>query len=127
LKQGDALSPLLLNFGSEYAIRWVQVNQNGWKRNGIHQLLVHADVDIFGGSIHTIKKNTEASVVASKEMGLEVNASETKNIVMSRDQKAGQSHKIKTESSLFENVERFGYLGITVKNKVLIREKLRAD
>jgi len=97
------------------------------ERNDIHQLLVHADVDIFGGSIHTIKKNTEASVVASKEMGVEVNANETKNIVMSRGQKAGQCHKIKTENSLFENVKRFGYLGITVKNKVLIREKLRAD
>ena len=44
---------------------------------------------IFGGSIHTIKKNKEALVVASKETGLEVNAEKTKYMVMSRDQNAG--------------------------------------
>ena len=38
LKQGDALSPLLLNFAVEYAIRMVQVNQNGLKGNGTCQV-----------------------------------------------------------------------------------------
>ena len=31
-------------------------------------------VDIFGGSVHAVKKNKESLVVASKEIGLEVNA-----------------------------------------------------
>ena len=84
LKQGDALWPLLLNFALEYTIRWVQVNQDGLKLNGAHQLLVCADDDnISGGSIHTIKKNSEATAVARKETGLEVNADKTKCMVMS--------------------------------------------
>jgi len=32
------------------------------------------DVTILGGSIHTIKKNTETSVVIIKEIGVEVRA-----------------------------------------------------
>jgi hypothetical protein len=65
LKEGDALSPLLVYFPLEYAIRRVPANQEGLKLNGTHQLLVYADdVYILGGSIHAIKKNTEALVVA---------------------------------------------------------------
>jgi len=49
-----------------------QVNQGGLKLNGTHQLLFYADdVNILGGSVHTIEGKTESLVVASKEIGLE--------------------------------------------------------
>ena len=72
LKQGDIVSPLLFNFALEYAIRRVQVNQDSLKLNGTQHLLVYADdVNILGGSVHSIKKNVEALVVAGKKIRLE--------------------------------------------------------
>jgi uncharacterized protein related to proFAR isomerase len=121
LKQGDALSPLLFNFSVEYAIRRAQVKEGVLKLNGTHQLLVYVDVNILGGSIHTVEKITQALVFASKETGLEVNADKTNYIVMSRDQNVGRIHSIKTDNSFFERVEEFKYLGTTLK--FLFRKK----
>ena len=100
--------PLLFNFAAEYAIRKVQVNQDGLKLHGTHLLVVSADdVNVMGGSIHTIKKKTHVLVVASEETGLEVHTDKTSYMVMSQDQNAGQSHNIKTDHSPFEAVEEF--------------------
>ena len=69
LKEGDALTTQLFNFGLEYAIRRVQVNQVGLKLNGTHQLLAYTDdVNILGGSIHTLKENAEALITAISEI-----------------------------------------------------------
>jgi hypothetical protein len=88
----ELLSPLLFNFALEYAIRRGQVNQDGLKLNGTHQLLAYADdVNILGGGLHKKKKKAEALVVATKEIGLEVNADKTKYMIISRDQNAGRS------------------------------------
>ena len=73
LKQGDALSPLLLKFALEYAIRRDQVNQDGLKLSFTDQLLVYVnvyDINVLDGSAHTANKTTEALVVVSKESGL---------------------------------------------------------
>ena len=89
MKKVDALLALLFNFALGYAIGKVQVIQDGLKLNDTHQLLVYADVNILGGSVHTVKENAEALVVASKEIGLEVNADKTKFMGVSGDQNAG--------------------------------------
>jgi hypothetical protein len=52
---------LVYNFALENAIRRVQVILDSLKLSGTHQLLVYAiDVNILGGSVHTIKEKAEA-------------------------------------------------------------------
>ena len=66
---------MLFNFALEYASKSVQVNQDGFKLNGTHLLLAYADdVNILGGSMHTLKENAEALVAATREVGLTVSA-----------------------------------------------------
>ena len=60
------------------------------KLHGTYQLLVDADdVNILGGSIHTVKENAEALVVVSMEMGQDVNADKSMYVVISQDQNGG--------------------------------------
>jgi hypothetical protein len=62
-----------------------------------------------------LKKNTDASVVGSKETGLAVNADKTQYMVMSGDENTGRSDN--TDSSSFERVEEFRYVGKTFTNQ----------
>ena len=66
LKQGDALLLLLFNCAFKIGSGRVQVNQDGLKLSGTCQLSVYADdVNILGGSTHSVEKNTQALVVTS--------------------------------------------------------------
>jgi hypothetical protein len=109
-----------------YDITSVQVKQHGLKLNVTHELLVYADnINMLGGSVHTVKKHTESLLVASKQVGLEVNDDKSKCMVMSRDQNAGRSHNIQTDSSSLELVEHFEHLGRTLTNQYSIQEELK--
>jgi hypothetical protein len=71
------------------------------KLNGTHQLLAYADdVNILGRSVNTVKKDAEALVAATKEIGLEVHAHKTKYMTLSRDQNAGRIHSMKMDNSI---------------------------
>jgi len=80
----------------------------------------------LSGSVHTIEKNKEALVVASKDVGLVVNADKTKYMVMSWDQNAGQSHNIKTDNISCERVEEFRYLRTTLTDENSIQEEIKS-
>jgi hypothetical protein len=126
LKQGDNLSPLLFNFALEYIFKRVQVKQDGLKLNGTHQFLAYADdVNLLGGSVHTVKENAEVLVVATKEIGLDVNADKTKYMVMSRDRNARRDHSAKIDNSSIERVEEIKYLGTTLTDQNSIQEEIK--
>jgi hypothetical protein len=46
-------------------------------------------------------------------------------MVMSRDQNAGRSDSLRTDSRSFEIVEVFKYLGTTLKNQNSIQEEIK--
>ena len=77
----------------------------------------------MGGKVHTVKENTEVVVVASKEIGLQLNGDKTKCMVISRDQNAGRSHSIKNNNSYSERVEQFKYLETSLTNQNSIQEE----
>ena len=68
----------------------------------------------------------EALVVATKEIGLELNADKTKYMVMSREQTAGLSHTMKVDNSYIERVEEFKYLGTTLTNQNSIQKIIKS-
>jgi len=47
-------------------------------------------------------------------------------MVMSQDQNAGRSHNIKIDSSSFERVKEFKYLGTTLTNQNSIQEEVKS-
>jgi hypothetical protein len=74
----------------------------GVKLNGTHKLLLYADyVNLLGDNIDTIKKNTKTLIDASKEIGLEVSAEETKYVLLSHQQNTEQYHDIKIDNRSF--------------------------
>jgi hypothetical protein len=63
--------------------------------SGTYQSLTYVD-DVYplGDNIDIIKEDTEASIDASKEVGLEVNAEKTKYVFMLHYQNAGQNYNM---------------------------------
>ena len=70
MKQGDALSPLIINFDLEYAIRKAQETRLRLDMNGTNQVLNYADdVDLRGDVIRKVERKTEVLLKACKDIG----------------------------------------------------------
>jgi hypothetical protein len=64
-------------------------------------------------------------VVATKEIGLEVNADKTKYMVMSRERNAGRDDSVKNDNSSIEKVEEFRYLGTMLTDQNSIQKEIK--
>jgi hypothetical protein len=79
----------------------------------------------LGDNIGTIKKKTETLIDGSKDVFLEVNAVNTKYMLLPHHQNAGQNHDKNIANRSFENVEHFKYLETRVTDEILIQVEIR--
>jgi len=75
------------------------------------------DVNLLGVSINTIEENTETFFVATRNLGLEINAENTKYMIMSRHQNSGYNQNIRVGNESFEDDAKLNYLGTTLRNQ----------
>jgi len=76
--------------------------------------------------VYNTKKNAEALVAATRVIGMEVSANRTNYMVMSRDQNGGRIHSVMIDSSTFERVEEFKYLGTALTNQNSIPKDIKS-
>jgi hypothetical protein len=85
------------------------------------------DVNIVGGNIDTIQRNTKPLLDVNKEVGLEVNPekAEYTRMLVSLCQKAGQRQSINIANRSFEDVAKFKYLGTTLTYENRVHEEIK--
>ena len=85
MKQGHALSPLLLIVSLEKAIMKVQETRLGLNLNGTLQVLAYADdANLIDDDIKTIERNALVLLNACKDIGLSVNSGKSKYVGIGR-------------------------------------------
>jgi hypothetical protein len=82
-------------------------------------------VNLLGDNIEFIKRNTEALIDDSKEVGIEINVEKTKYLLVSRGQNADRNRDRKIGNKSFENVSQLKHLGTTVTNQNVIRDEIK--
>jgi hypothetical protein len=72
------------------------------------------------------RKNTEALLVASSEIDLEINIKKTKCMNMSRDQHAVQYHNIKMSITFCQTVSLFRYMQTSAADPNCVHEESKS-
>jgi hypothetical protein len=68
----------------------------------------------------------EERLEASRDVGLEINAENTKYMILSRNPNSGQNQNIRIANESFENVAKLKYMGTTLTNQNDIRDEIKS-
>ncbi|KAL4092460.1 hypothetical protein QTP88_026961 [Uroleucon formosanum] len=118
LRQGDALSPVLLNLVLEKIVREMNVSEGIALGQITIGLLAYA---LLGDDIETIKRLGKKLIKAAEKVGLTVNDDKTEYLTVSRNSRDyGLGQHIELEGHIFKKVSQFKYLGsiITQDNEL---------
>jgi hypothetical protein len=119
----DALSPVLFNLALEQVIRDT-CEKREMELVGMNTLLAYADdLVILGTSINEVINSAERLFKASQNMGLIVNESKTKYMVMSRQ--VTPKNNLKVNGYSFEQVKEFKYLGVNINEENNMHDEIK--
>ena len=114
-KQGDGLSTLLFNLALEKVVRAMSINWNGTIFNTSKQLTAFADnTDLLCRGVLKLKESLVEMDEEAKKVGLIVNESKTKYLVIDRSQGSRIGQNITMNDYNFEVVQSFKYLGSVI-------------
>jgi hypothetical protein len=90
-----------------------------------HQVLVYAnDVNLID-DVRTIKRKTEVSLIACKEIGLAVNTRKTKYMEVGSHRVLMANEYIAIGSNSYEKMKTFKYSGFLLTNRNSIHEEIK--
>lgn len=118
VRQGDVLSAILFNLTLEKAMRNVDLRGNIIFRS--RQAHAYADdIALVARNMETLMEMFQTVETEGQELGLKVNESKTKYMLMSQ-RRPRRTEDVRFGDYTFENVERFNYLGseLNVENKI---------
>jgi len=126
LRQGDALLPALFNIALELVVRKVLIQAKGIKMNNNNELTVVAyadDIVLIAESEDDLRNTTSTLLNEGKEIGLKINESKTKYMILSR-----RNHNInylKVDDHKFKRVQSFKYLGTEINESANSHEEVK--
>ena len=112
VRQGDSLSPLLFTLTLQHAMKSINWNTRGIDVGGetLSYLAYADDIVLLAYNIETMKSMLDDLVIATKQVGLEVNFGKTKWMSQRRS-KPEEEEVLTMHGSTIEKVTQFVYLG----------------